>query len=51
MFNQGDRVVLGGLDVAKQVVKDEANMNMDGIQSDEDDAHLNDGVVREGETT
>ena len=36
VLNQGDDVTVCGLDVARRVVKNEADMNMDGFQSDED---------------
>ena len=36
MFNQGDDLVVGGIDVVRQVVTDEVDIQMDGIDSDED---------------
>ena len=51
IFNQGFGVVVGGLDVSRRAVKDEADINMDGFQSDEDSVPLKDEVVREGKTT
>ena len=33
VFNQGDNVVVGALDVARRVVKDGVDMNVDGFNS------------------
>ena len=52
MFNQGDNVVIDGLNVARRVAKNNVYMNMDGFNSDEDEVHVKDEVhVREGKTT
>ena len=44
VFNKGDDVVVGGLDVVIRVVKDETDLNMDGFNSDEDEAPVKDEV-------
>ena len=42
MFSQCDDVTVGGLDVARQVLKDEVDINMDGFNSDEDEVPIKD---------
>ena len=37
LFTQGNTVTVSGLDVARRVVKDEVDMNMDGLNSDENE--------------
>ena len=42
-------MIVGGLDVARWLVKDDTDMNMDGLKSDEDEVTVKDEVpVREG---
>ena len=52
VFNKGGGVIVGRLYITRQVVKDEADMNMDGLSSDEDKVHVKYKVlVRQGKTT
>ena len=52
MLNQGDDITVGGLNTAIPLVKDEAYMNMDRLNSNEDKVPVKDEVpVREGKTT
>ena len=51
VFNRRNNMTVGGLDVARRVVKDEVDYNMDGLQSNEDDVPVKDEVVREGKIT
>ena len=51
VFNQGDVVELCCLDISRQIVKYETDMNIDGLNSDEDEAPVKDEVsIREGKT-